>query len=209
MTRALSPSELERNVSTNVRRLRETRGISQEDLAQRMADRGHAFSQATIWKIEQGKRPLKMTEAIALAEELGLSRWGDLAMEPTWLEREGLLREWHHTAHEKYGALMKATVEYLDAQVQIAFGAAEIRDAGHPVNKIWTHWLTVPAERAVIEARISEEKYDQIRGDLDAEVDTVIRTLEERGYSPTIDYTDIRSSDAEDNEAPPTPREAS
>jgi transcriptional regulator with XRE-family HTH domain len=47
---------------------REAAAISQEELAQRMADLGFGFSQATTWKIERGQRPVKASELITLAE---------------------------------------------------------------------------------------------------------------------------------------------
>ncbi len=43
---------IDRNISANLRIYREAGTISQDELAQLMADRGFGFSQATIWKIE-------------------------------------------------------------------------------------------------------------------------------------------------------------
>jgi transcriptional regulator with XRE-family HTH domain len=37
-----------------------------------MADRGFGFSQATIWKIERGERPVRASELVALAGSLGV-----------------------------------------------------------------------------------------------------------------------------------------
>lgn len=54
-------------------RLQALRGpvISQAGLANAMKERGHdKWSQATVWSVEQGKRPLRLTEAAALAEIL-------------------------------------------------------------------------------------------------------------------------------------------
>ena len=44
-------AEVEQNFAINVREYREQSGLSQEDLAQRMAERGFGFTQATVWKI--------------------------------------------------------------------------------------------------------------------------------------------------------------
>lgn len=54
------------------KRLASLRGdVSQKDLADRMRERGHKWSQATVWAIERGDRPLKLTEAIDVTEALG------------------------------------------------------------------------------------------------------------------------------------------
>ena len=43
------------------KRLQELRGeMSQAALAAAMAERGHKWSQATVWSVEQGKRPIRL-----------------------------------------------------------------------------------------------------------------------------------------------------
>lgn len=50
----------------------ELRGdLSQKDLADAMRKLGFRWSQATVWSIEKGERPLRLTEAEAVAEILG------------------------------------------------------------------------------------------------------------------------------------------
>ena len=44
--------------------------MSQANLGAAMAERGHKWSQATVWAVESGKRPMRMAEAIDLAEIL-------------------------------------------------------------------------------------------------------------------------------------------
>lgn len=46
---------------------------SQKWLADEMRDRGHKWSQATVWAVEKGVQPLRVTEAVDLAEVLGIS----------------------------------------------------------------------------------------------------------------------------------------
>lgn len=41
---------------------------SQQAIADEMRDRGHRWSQATVWSVEKGDRPLKLTEAADLAD---------------------------------------------------------------------------------------------------------------------------------------------
>lgn len=57
------------------------RGIrSQQSLAVQMRDRGWKWSQATVWSVEKGERPLKFLEAVDLAEILEIHPW-DLLQE--------------------------------------------------------------------------------------------------------------------------------
>lgn len=65
-------------------RLQALRGtvISQAGLANAMKERGHEkWSQATVWSVEQGKRPLRLAEAATLAEILHADV-GDLLQSP-------------------------------------------------------------------------------------------------------------------------------
>lgn len=45
---------------------------SQADLAKAMRERGPKWSQATVWAVEKGDRPLRHSEAIELADLIGL-----------------------------------------------------------------------------------------------------------------------------------------
>ena len=54
------------------KRLQELRGeMSQAALAAAMAERGHKWSQATVWSVEQGKRPIRLAEADDVASICG------------------------------------------------------------------------------------------------------------------------------------------
>lgn len=55
-------------VGANIQRYRTLLSISQAQLAERMTQRGHAMQQQTILKIEKGARPLKFSEAVAMAD---------------------------------------------------------------------------------------------------------------------------------------------
>lgn len=63
--------------AARLRDVRLARGVTQAELADRMRDRGHAYVQQTIVKIEQGERVVRITEAGDLAASLGASL-GDL-----------------------------------------------------------------------------------------------------------------------------------
>ena len=62
--------DVEVTFSRGVRTWRELHGWSQTELAQRMQERGHPFHQATVYKLEDGRRPTRLAEAVALAEVL-------------------------------------------------------------------------------------------------------------------------------------------
>ena len=55
-----------------LQRFRKSAGLSQAELAQELAERGLPFQQPTILKVEKGTRPLKVDEAVIIAEILNL-----------------------------------------------------------------------------------------------------------------------------------------
>jgi transcriptional regulator with XRE-family HTH domain len=68
------PPTREEMFSASVRHLRRARAWTQTDLARAMKTRGFDnFHQQTIQRIEDGKRPVRLEEAYALAAELGSS----------------------------------------------------------------------------------------------------------------------------------------
>ena len=67
------PDEAERRLATNLRILREARGISQARLAQEMLARDWPWRQQTVARVENGQRMIRLGEAMALASILGVS----------------------------------------------------------------------------------------------------------------------------------------
>lgn len=55
----------------NMRMLRARRGLSQTEFAKRAQEQGLSFHQPTVQRIERGERPVKLTEAIVIANILG------------------------------------------------------------------------------------------------------------------------------------------
>jgi transcriptional regulator with XRE-family HTH domain len=62
----------DQRIGESIARLRANRRMSQADLADRMRDHGFKWSQATVWSIEKGDRPLRLTEGDALTFVLGV-----------------------------------------------------------------------------------------------------------------------------------------
>ena len=112
--------DIDRNIAANLRAYREARSISQEELAQRMADRGFGFSQATVWKIESGQRPVRASELMALADSLGSVPCRRTL--PASLTRPGTRSSWTRptaNASRAYCAVKEAAAAYLEAQVEL------------------------------------------------------------------------------------------
>lgn len=53
-----------------VMRLRQSRNLTQQSIADLMRERGFRWSQATVWSVESGERPLRLHEAFALTDGL-------------------------------------------------------------------------------------------------------------------------------------------
>jgi len=154
-------SEVGRSVAANLRVYREAAGLSQGELALRMADWGFGFSQATVWKVEQGRRPVRVSEAAALADVLGLPSWVALTAAPgsAGARRAGLELAGRR-AGEAHERVEDAAAAYLRARAELAAAARQYR----------------AAERAV-EAR-AEDGGD---GGVEA-VEAVARVLREHGF---------------------------
>jgi transcriptional regulator with XRE-family HTH domain len=179
---------LERNLATNVRLYREAAGMSQDQLAQAMAHFGFGFSQATIWKIEQGKRPIRYAEAIALHNAMGVPAGRDIAAEPSvataLLELDAANR--HVTACRKH--LKQAAVDYLEAQIRLAChdkpACAERVESGIPGDYADRSHLADPPEHVVIQARIERQMRDENQERVDRVVDKIIEAFRNQGVDP-------------------------
>lgn len=182
---------VDEHLATNLRRGRETRGLSQDELAHRMAERGFGFSQATIWKIEQGKRPVKISELVALADALALRGWTVLLNDPRDADHHLRLEAAHFRASAAYSALKTAAQQFLHAQTEVAMLVHDVRAAGGDEGPLWGTWVQTPAERAVIEARIETERHDEQVEQLDDEVDKLLRAFRDNGYQPLINVDQI------------------
>ncbi|MGE0219663.1 helix-turn-helix domain-containing protein [Mycolicibacterium sp.] len=62
----------EENFAANLKAVRESAGLAQAALADAMAKRGFRWHQATVYKIENGERQVQLSEALAVADILGV-----------------------------------------------------------------------------------------------------------------------------------------
>jgi transcriptional regulator with XRE-family HTH domain len=183
--------DIDQNIAANLRTYREAGSISQEELAQRMADRGFGFSQATIWKIETGQRPVRAAELIALAHSLAVMSATSLTYEPDAARHQVQLEQANRNAHHAYQRLKEAAADYLDAQVELVVAARQAHDAGLAVTELHTSWLDTPAEEAVIEARVEADQ-DAVRSEhVNDAVNTIMDALRSNGYKPTLRIEDV------------------
>jgi hypothetical protein len=66
-------TEFDAHIGRNVRTLRVYWQMKQADIAARMVDRDHVWTQQTVCMVETGQRPLLLTEAHTLAGVFGTS----------------------------------------------------------------------------------------------------------------------------------------
>ena len=183
--------DIDQNIAANLRTYREAGTVSQDELAQRMADRGFGFSQATIWKIESGQRPVRASELVALADSLGIMSATSLTHQPDAARHQVQLEQANRKAHQAYQALKEAAAGYLDAQVELVVAAREAQDAGLTVTELHTSWLDTPPEEAVIEARVEADKEAVRSEQVNDAVGKILDALRSSGYEPALRIEDV------------------
>lgn len=175
--------DIDQNVATNLRQFRERNELSQEELAQRMSTLGFGFTQATVWKIESGQRPVRISEAVALGKALGLLSWTYLTATPEISRHHADLASANRRAHQAYEALKDAAETYLETQIEVVIAVREAQDAGIDTDP-WSSWLDIPAERGVIEARVKWDQHDEVLEQQDAKAEAILQALREHGHEP-------------------------
>ncbi|TDB80228.1 helix-turn-helix domain-containing protein [Micromonospora sp. KC721] len=187
----------------NLRKIRETKGLSQAELAQRIKDLGHPCTQATIWKLEQGHREPKLTEAVAIGAALDLWSWTELTSNPATFNVATAVDQWRRRAFELAEQTRAAAAAQMDALIQLAFAVRAAQDAGLSVE--WAEgraggWLELTPEvtvlREVLAARAAEqmedEERDRRRAEEDRLVEQIVGALENSGVPLVIKPEDIR-----------------
>ena len=67
-----------KEIGRNLLELREQAGLSMDDLAQRMNERGYKWNRGTVFNVEHAERQLKLAEAADILECLGYDSRADL-----------------------------------------------------------------------------------------------------------------------------------
>jgi transcriptional regulator with XRE-family HTH domain len=102
-------AELDTAFGARVRAARERQGLSQKWLAEALSSRyGFQWYPTTVGKMESGERPVKLTEAVALAQTLGM------LLEDLVYEHESVVR-WEQGAGRAYAELERVQ-EWIEKQ---------------------------------------------------------------------------------------------
>jgi transcriptional regulator with XRE-family HTH domain len=72
MTDPQQPIDFNHLVGQNIAAARKAAGLSQAEVASELSMRGLPFQQQTVLKVEKGSRPLRLEEAVVLADLLGV-----------------------------------------------------------------------------------------------------------------------------------------
>ena len=67
----MAGSERDKTIGANLAAIRGD--VTQDELAKRMREHGFKWSQSTVWSVERGDRPMKLAEAEAVLDCLGMS----------------------------------------------------------------------------------------------------------------------------------------
>lgn len=127
-----------------------TRGdMSQKDLAERMRERGWKWSQATVWSIEKGERPLRLAEAEDVAHILQRPMHVLLSQ-----EGEAVVHAATREVHDRYEELLAAMEAYDDARGKLALLLDEIPESTkNGLLRVSTDWIGQTVDAAVEDYR--------------------------------------------------------
>lgn len=169
-------SERDELIGKSVAKLRGE--LSQKEVADRMKGRGWKWSQATVWSVEKGDRPLRLAEAHDLAAVLNVSVLHFTRTPP--VVAVDIRSQELATAHD---VLIQAVKSYRSAQFRLATAADDAQRSGERLpadgelvlNRLeWTIEDVVRSVRARIAAdeRLNDEllvdrrrKREVIRGE--------------------------------------------
>lgn len=101
--------------------------MSQQALADAMRELGHKWSQATVWSVERGNRPLRLVEANDLRTVLADGRYVDFSRPP---EAQAVAQE----QHRFYGLradLIRRMADYLEGRWILAVSMHHLMEE-HP-----------------------------------------------------------------------------
>jgi transcriptional regulator with XRE-family HTH domain len=122
------PDELERAVGKNVRGLRESRGLSQQQLGSDLLAYHAGMHQTTVAKLEAGSKPLRLNEVAAIAAYFNVpieSLWDRTGATLNEGEETTLLRQINALLLE----LTKVDAEYAEAETDLAKANQAAHDA--------------------------------------------------------------------------------
>lgn len=144
-----APESDERQFARNMQKLREHRGWSQSELARKMVDAGWSnYNQMTVSRTEKGERPIRLSEARALAKVFTTTvermTYSDERIDVGIAIKE---------AADAYFKLREATGAFLAAQNRLVTQAESAMALGQNMDREEIdeveEWLTVLPESAI------------------------------------------------------------
>lgn len=125
-------AHLERRFGRGIKTMREARGWSQTELAERLAELGFEYHQTTIGKIESAARPLRLSELFAFAGVFGIPASDMLAATGSTVNPDSFsVDEEEHYAARSRERFIAALDEYVEEQIIIRRRRdAAVRDGG-------------------------------------------------------------------------------
>ncbi len=152
--------------------------MTQQALAAAMRSKGWKWSQATVWSVEKGERPLRLGEAADLAEILG-TRLDSFLKQPDWLVHDQRLTEATREIQDAYRAIAANTELMIGArrrleQLMRTGKTYSVAAAGaiEGVEKM-------TPDRAVAAGRLSHEWMQTAAAQAEIYGDPIERTLDE------------------------------
>lgn len=149
-----APDADERQFSKNMQKMRERLGWSQTELARRMVEAGWSnYNQMTVSRTEKGERPIRLSEARALAQIFG-DRVEAMTDSDERFDVGLALKE----TSAAYDALAEATKAFLMAQNLLAIRADSASVTGETVDTdAIEDWLQTSPESVISDAVFSSE----------------------------------------------------
>nr|ANY57916.1 XRE transcriptional regulator [uncultured bacterium] len=126
-----APVDLETQVGARIAHLRTAHGWSQAQLGERLAEHGLPLPQPLVYRVEKGRRPLRVNEAQAFARTFGVDLT-DLLGGPERADRESALLATIDAAQqcaEAVEAAQQAQQRYDEAQQALDRATRELREA--------------------------------------------------------------------------------
>lgn len=144
-----APDLEERQFARNMQKMREGQGWSQSELARKMVEAGWSnYNQMTVSRTEKGERPIRLSEAKALARIFG-SHVEEMSASD---ERYSVNVALKATA-SAYEALAEAAKEFLQAQNELSIRADSATIAGGDIDPDAVEgWLETSPESVMTDA---------------------------------------------------------
>lgn len=139
-------------IGRNLARLRGS--MTQQQLADEMRNLGFKWSQSTVWSIEQGTRPIRLTEALALNRVFGVGSETRLAWPEPMVEVQDRMRAVSEAARQ-----VRESIEELQEksfELAVVTARHEPGDLGRLYEAV-EDWMSYGIPEVVDELRLEQQ----------------------------------------------------